>query len=396
MKTRAIQFITITFAGWTAMAVDPAPPPTASELLAKYSQALHSTRRFVSTSESSCLLNCRVPSWGIEVHNARFFDRSEERIDSRGHLYEKSLHWGYESANEQHLTETNPRYNLRVVGDGFVYSDSKKLGQTRHKGHVTYQVKGFSESEKYKATSGYYNGDSVLGRCFSEYEKYRATSSYYNGDTLLGHFLGYMSAWRRLDGVLRSARSISVRPKPETIKGAVCYVLEADTEYGRFVLWLDSEHGYHPARVRASVRVGDDIGVPGNPSVITSAEAITRDYRMDNVRFEKVGDVWVPMEADAKRLVVLVNEHGFCEERNHYKRTKIVLNPDHDALGSFADPMKNPAMDPELVNGSIVFLGSGQKNTWQDGVVLDPEGKVVLDLRPKNPNITKPAPAGKK
>jgi hypothetical protein len=373
MKTRIIQFVTLTLAGFAALAAEAAVPPTVSDLLDKYTQALDSTQSFISTSESSFLSTSRVPSWGMETHNARSLYRSEERTDGGGHLYGKHLRWGNVGASEQHLTETNARYNLSVVGDDFMYNDDKGLGQTRYKGHVTYQVKGSSEYEKYKATSGYYNGDTVLG-----------------------YFLGYMSAWRRLDEMLKGARSISMRPKPEIIKGAVCYVLEANTKFGRFTLWLDSEHGYLPARIRASVRVGDDIGHPGSPSVITSQEGITRDYSVDNVRFEKVGDVWVPMEADAKRYVVLGNEHGFSDETEHYKRTKIVLNPDHDALGSFADPMKNPALDPELVNGTIVYLGSGQKNTWQDGTVVDPNGKVVLDLRANIPKAGRTPPGGKK
>jgi hypothetical protein len=367
-----IQFLVLTIASFEVIAAETPALPTGSELLDKYAQALDSTRSFISASESSCLLNDRVPSWGLEMHNARSFDRGEERTDGRGHLYAKSLRWGYVSASEQHLTETNARYDLSVVGDGFRYRDDKGLGQTKYKGHVDYQVKGGEEYEKYKAEWGYFMGDDILG-----------------------YFLGYMSAWRRLDEMLKGARSISVRPKPETINGAVCYVVEAVTKYGRFALWLDSEHGYHPARIRASVRVGDDIGHPGSPSVITRQEGITRDYSVDNVRFEKVGDVWVPMEADAKRHVVLGNENGFSDETTHYKRTKIVLNPDHEALGSFADPMKNPALDPELVNGSIVYLGSGQQNTWQDGVVVDPKGKVVLDLRAKNASSDKTTPGGK-
>ncbi len=373
MKTLTLEFFTVAFSTFAAGAAVSPTPPSASELLAKYTQALDSTKCFISTSESSFISTSRIPSWGMEKHNAQSFSRGEERTDGRGRLYGKDLKWGYVGATEPQVTEANARYSLSVVGDDFVYNDDKGLGQTRYKGHVTYQVKGTSE-----------------------YDKYRPTSGYYNGDTVLGYFLGYMSAWRRLDEMLKGARSLAVRPRPEIVNGAACYVVEAVTKYGRFTLWLDSEHGYHPARIRGSVRVGDDIGQPGDPHVITSREAITRDYSVDNVRFEKVSGVWVPMEADAKRRVVLGYENGFSDESNHYKRTKIVLNPDHEALGSFADPMKHPALDPELVNGSIVYLGSGQKNTWQDGTVVDPKGKVVLDLRAENGRSGKPTPVGER
>ncbi len=373
MKTHVVQFVTLILASLAALAALPTAPPTASELLDKYTRALNSTRSFISTSESSFLGSSRIPSWGVETHNVRSFNRSEERTDGKGRLYHKDLLWGYVRASEPNLTESTAVYNLNVVGEDFLYRDDKMLGQTKYKGHVSYQVKGGQEYEKNRAQRGYFMGDSILG-----------------------YFLGYMSAWRRLDEMLKGARSISVRPKPETIKGAMCYVLEADTKYGRFSLWLDSEHGYHPARIRASVRVGDDIGSPGSSHVISRQEGITREYSLDNVRFEKVSSVWVPMEADAKRYVVLGNENGFSDETNHYKRTKIVLNPDHEALGSFADPMKNPVLDPELVNGSVIYLGSGQKNTWQDRTVVDPKGKVVLDLQPKNASNDKPTPAGRK
>jgi hypothetical protein len=56
------------------------------------------------------------------------------------------------------------------------------------------------------------------------------------------------------------------------------------------------------------------------------------------------------------------------KEEYHYKRVKILLNPDHDALGSFGDPLKNPGNDPELVNGTRFRLGSDPTELiWQDG-----------------------------
>jgi len=207
VKTHIIRVVAISFSGFVVLAADtPTAAPTSSELLDRYTQALDSTLSFISASESSSLDSGRVPSWGLEMHNARSFGRCAERTDGRGHLYAKSLRWGYVSASEQHLTETNARYDLSVVGDGFRYRDDKGLGQTKYKGHVDYQVKGGEEYEKYKVEWGYFMGDDILG-----------------------YFLGYMSAWRRLDEMLKGARSISVRPKPETINGAVCYVVEAVT-----------------------------------------------------------------------------------------------------------------------------------------------------------------------
>jgi hypothetical protein len=146
-------------------------------------------------------------------------------------------------------------------------------------------------------------------------------------------------------------------------------VLEADTVRGRFKVWFDADHGYHPARIRARVDVGDDIGEPWSPHIITEAEGIIRDFTVDNIRFEKIDGVWVPMEADRKTRIILGSENGFSDTQLHFKRTKIVLNPDHEALGSFADPMDNPTLDSELRDGTKVELnlGDGIKRTWLDG-----------------------------
>ena len=73
------------------------------------------------------------------------------------------------------------------------------------------------------------------------------------------------------------------------------------------------------------------------------------------------------MEADSRSHVVLGSENGFSSGRGHFKRVKIVLNPDHDALGSFEDPTKNLRLDPELQDGTVLYTGDGTKCTWSSG-----------------------------
>ena len=79
----------------TSQAATNPPLLTASALLDNYTQALDSTRSFASTSESTNVLNSRVPSWGLQMSNALSFTRAEENTDGRGRLYSKSLHWGH-------------------------------------------------------------------------------------------------------------------------------------------------------------------------------------------------------------------------------------------------------------------------------------------------------------
>jgi len=76
----------------------------------------------------------------------------------------------------------------------------------------------------------------------------------------------------------------------------------------------------------------------------------------------------------------------FVKEDYHYKRTQIILNPDHDKLGSFADPiLEDPSNDPELVNGTRVAIDIDGRDdraleyTWQDGKLVDDNG-VAVDM----------------
>lgn len=319
--------------------------PTVSELLDKYTLALDSTQSFISTWEYSGIGSCNIPSWGMRKKNAKTFSEGEHRTDNKGRSYARTYRWGDVSGSI--VSKENGRYRLRIIGDGFAYHHNRPLGQTKYRGDLDYRKKG---------TPGW---DDPSVKTWGYFER--------NGSNNL--LLGYVQTKARLDNILKNARRISVRPKPEMIGGSACYVIHAETEYGDFRVWLDSGHGYHPAKIQAFVGVGDDIGDPGSPHIITRKEGTTRKYTLENVRFKKMDGVWTPMEADRKHHIILGSPEKFSSERSHFRRKTIVLNPDHDALGSFADPMKNPELDPEMRDGTRVNLNlrDGMKYQWLNG-----------------------------
>lgn len=92
---------------------------------------------------------------------------------------------------------------------------------------------------------------------------------------------------------------------------------------------------------------------------------------MENVRFERIDGFWVPMEVDM-RMNDYYGPGSFSRWNRHYKLTDVVLNPDHDALGSFDNPLENPRNDPELKNGASVRK-DGSRYVWQDGKLV-PKG----------------------
>ncbi len=297
-----------------------------------------------------------MPSWGIKLNESKKFSQCEYRTDGKGRASETTFSWGDISMSEHDIPKSDSHYDRLVVNNDFIYHHNTMLNQTKFRGELNYQTPdglGFKSS--------------------------RDDMGYFTKSGTLSYFLGYFDNRARLDGVLKNAKHISVRQAPENINGFSCYVVEADTKYGDFTVWFDSEHGYLPARIKAKMGVGDDIGEPESPHVISKEEGIEREYTLDNIRFEKIDGTWVPMEADSKRNVVLGSENGFSKNESHFKFTKIALNPDHETLNSFGNPIENPELDPKLSNGTIVFTSDGLKRMWLNGKIVADIDNLVID-----------------
>ncbi len=279
----------------------------------------------------------------MKASNEKQFRKGEHGTDNQGRCYSKGYKWGYINIGEPSVGEDGAVYKVTIIGADFVYDHSKRLGAPADRSHLYYLKAG---------TKGY--GTTT-----------RKTRGYLEKDGTVNFLLGYIQTRNRLDGVLKNTKRISMRPAREMINGSSCYVIEADTRYGNFTVWLDSGHGYHPARMRIFVGQGDDIGDPEKPRIITREDGITRSFTLDVVRFEKVDGVWAPMESNSTSHIVLGSPEKFASGKTHFNRTKIVLNPDHNALGSFADPTENPKLDPELRDGTVLYLGDGTKSTWR-------------------------------
>jgi hypothetical protein len=98
-----------------------------------------------------------------------------------------------------------------------------------------------------------------------------------------------------------------------------------------------------------------------------------RIMTFENVRFEQRDGAWIAVEAD----VHLQKNFGGANRvttRYHYRATDVLLGPDHEALGSFDNPLERPGNDPELRNGTWVYqAGERDKYLWQDGKLVPDE-----------------------
>lgn len=313
----------------------------ALQLLNKYTQALDSTKSFIEHYEQSTEFSYQVAGTQDEGKN---FKRGQVRHDDQ-RIYFQQYTWGDYNIENKDMPEDKPHYNCNIV-DGkkkMVYQNIRWINMPDSSGSAYRQPDQRTEY----SLSGHFG---------------------------ISYIVGYIGSHERLDAILRKAARISVRERTENVRGSECFVIDADTKCGRYSVWLDPEHGFHPAKVRRRAKGGDY-----TRSHLMSKGETALTY-LDTVRFEKVDGLWVPMEADSGCDKVTPQGY-FVKEDYHYKRTQIILNPDHDKLGSFADPiLEDPNNDPELVNGTRVEMmvdGRRIEYTWQDGKLVDANGREV-------------------
>ena len=165
--------------------------------------------------------------------------------------------------------------------------------------------------------------------------------------------------FERIDSALKRANKILVQDNMEDIGGSKCYVIKAETKDSKYKIWIDPKHGYNIAQAKISRGgEGTEFGNDREISIFTY---------MRNVQFKKIDDVWVTLEADYGfyRKMVLGD---FESSDHHCKRTELVLNPDHEALGSFEnDFIRNGASTHLIGVPGILYV-------WQDGQVVDEKG----------------------
>jgi hypothetical protein len=176
---------------------------------------------------------------------------------------------------------------------------------------------------------------------------------------------GYVAGdHERVDSILRSAKHLRVREKTEIINGSECYILEGLTRRGEYILWIDPRHGYNIAKARVTREKGDLYGDIDHP-----IESGTITHTLDNVRFELNDGVWVPMEIDGTfdRFIPEgpdPKHPAFSKSKFHSKTKKMIINPDHEALGSF--------LPDDIANGAKVHIVEfpNMEYIWQDGRLI--------------------------
>ena len=327
--------------------------PTALELLGKYTRALDSTGSFISNAETVSLQDFEFDANfdpahlgtanAINIKGLKLWMRVEFVTDGK-RTRRKQYTWGHVDIKGGNVDKARPSYFF-CNWDGNEYHCHSSIANNPAKPGVV-QIGGLRKDQG--ATQFCRHSESYV--------------------------LGYHSD-ERLDKILRRAGNISLSNKMENVGGSDCYVIKTETANGTISLWIDPEHGYNTAKAETMFKTGN----PKPDNVITTT-------KLENVRFERIDGLWVPMEADTlnQKMFDINGKKGSIRKKSHYKRTGFVLNPDHDTLCSFDNPFVS---NTELLEGTQVYKVGDPKNyIWRGGKVVPDEG------RPSSRNTTRPKP----
>ena len=321
--------------------------PTVSELLDKFAETQDKLKSFVAKGECSS----KVYTFSDNKPEYQHYSTFDGRVDEN-RAYTRTYAWG-DINPTMHLTKDKAYYASHLWDGKDYYAYNKaKIKKEFSKGTV-FLLQNAEDKQCPRRTS---------------------TFEHFPGSSAMGHL---RKTVERIDTIIRKADSVRVRDKMEKIGDSDCYVIEAKARTGDYTVWIDPAHGYNIAK--AEVRRG-----PGD--VLTTGYVLPENDTsfsfLKNVRFKKMGDLWVPTEAEIISGRHKLNSRFNNTTSSHYKITEIELNPDHDTLGSFVpDDILNGAKVRILKGNSLVRIPG--RYTWQDGQVVDENGRVIMDCRPK-------------
>lgn len=313
--------------------------PTAFELLDKYAANQDKLKSFICKQEMSADRHALLTEAPYKALSGKSKTKESYEYRFDGSRYNTRLRkWGNVKSSRKFIPKDQAPYNS-VLWDGNTYF-SYRAGIRPGTVYIVTRKEDFSRKI---------------------WAQHKGWVRYGPGDVLRGVFHD-----ERIDLILSKAQTISVRDKTETIGQSQCYAIDAVTKQAKYKVWIDPEHGNNIAKVQVQY---------GNPNVFFSLKII---------RFERINNVWVPMEGIEERRQTHRNG-DFQKSVRHIKVTEMILNPDHDTLGSFLpDDIRDGAwVVVEGIKGTNRVKGlKGTGYTWQNGQIVDVKGhKFDYELR---------------
>ena len=188
-----------------------------------------------------------------------------------------------------------------------------------------------------------------------------------------GYMLGDLKSLSEI--LVEKSSEITVRPSMEVVNGYSTYVLEANTQYGHYTVWMDPNCGYSPRRVviergekgmlaiqphlnlKTNNKPTDKATRPARPSVERTTEI------MDIQKIQKINGNYFAAAGTTTTTRIYFN--GSVKKFNRTCEISLIdFNPDFNEIpGVFI---------PDVPNGTAVHDDNvpDSKFFWQDGKVV--------------------------
>jgi hypothetical protein len=278
----------------------------------------------------------------------RVWSYEEHRTDGR-RFYKHQTSWGNSISESDIFIPVDDGRWVSWLWDGRTYFCIRRGSRKYFAELAEKQCKTAEERAQFLARSigtvDIYHRNMMAGNGTCGFDVYTWTKLY--GDS------------ERIDRILRRADKISLRDKTERIGSSECYAIDAQVAgAGKYSLWIDPNHGYLIANAFGAKSPGD---------TTYGAKGAMLSYSITNVRFSKIGALWVPMEWDVKYEETRAPRYA-TSSVSHCKRTEVLLNPDFN----------DSVFEPNVPNGwSVRVEGADKRYAWQDGKAVEASGREV-------------------
>lgn len=187
--------------------------------------------------------------------------------------------------------------------------------------------------------------------------------------------------------ILRTASDIKLRPAQEVIDGAATWVLEADSDYGEYRLWIDPAAGYSARRVQVIKSQGNRTS--GGRRAGTTGEPPQRDQgdelatatlymvTVEHTGLTNHGPAWIPEHTSV--TTEIEREDG---SHVRYSDSLTRYNVDLSAKSVHAGEFLPRALDGTPVEILGPAARSGVQYEWRGGKIVpyvSPEAARQLD-----------------
>jgi len=319
-------------------------PVNARQVMLKFVESQKKLKSYIIKSKSKST----YVYTGIAPYNGRgtMYRHSDIRFD--GYRVKESVtSWG-DVGQINNLAKENAFY-MSTLWDG-------EMGY-----HLSLVEKNRRKTAKYPGSVQIYKEGNTL----PDYVRKTHTQS------MISPVLGYVMGNDQDIGTmfLRADANVKLLDKRSKVNGVDCYVVIAEVpQRGKYKAWIDPVHGFNLARLQSRHKTGD----------IRNGKTLGKDVHgkefYEVLEFQEVKGVWFP-----KTFIQKDSGHdgGYDYDSRGVTQTELYevnLNPDHDKERSF--------LTDDIPNGTQVRLEGIPLDvilTWQDGAVVDSEGKTVLD-----------------